>query len=117
MSDLAFLLLIFFVVTTTFAVADEGISLLLPGRAKSVTRVMTRDLLELAVRADGSVTADGRPIRLSDVRALVARRMSGNEALVVVVATERDARYGVMVSLLDEVKLANCRRVSLKTLG
>jgi hypothetical protein len=43
--------------------------------------------------------------------------MSGNEALVVVVATERDARYGVMVSLLDEVKLANCRRVSLKTLG
>ena len=53
---------------------------------------------------------------VGDVRPLIARRMASNPHLIVVLSTHRDADYGLMVDLLDEIKLANCRRVSLKTL-
>jgi hypothetical protein len=33
-----------------------------------------------------------------------------------VLATAPDASYGVMVHVLDQIKLANCRRISLRTL-
>jgi biopolymer transport protein ExbD len=39
-----------------------------------------------------------------------------NPNLVVVVETDREARYGVMVDVLDELKLAQATRISLKPL-
>lgn len=114
MSDLAFLLLIFFVVTTTFAV-EEGIPLVLTGRTQATTRVDIRDVLEIRALADGSVEADGRKVDVAGVRPLVVQRLASNPDLVVLLATDRNAEYGLMIDLLDEVKLANCRRISLKT--
>jgi biopolymer transport protein ExbD len=114
MSDLAFLLLVFFVVTTTFAV-EEGIPLVLTGRTRAATRVDIRDVLEIRALANGSVEADGKKVAVSEVRPLVVQRMTNNPELVVLLATDRNAEYGLMIDLLDEVKLANCRRISLKT--
>lgn len=114
MSDLAFLLLIFFVVTTTFAV-EEGIPLVLPGRTAKATRVDIRDVLEIRARAGGQVEALGQPIAVSRVRTLIAERLAANPDLVVLLTTERTAEYGLMVDVLDEIKLAQCRRISLKT--
>lgn len=114
MADLAFLLLVFFVVTTTFAV-EEGIPLVLPGRAATASRVDAQDVLEIRALAGGRVEAQGHPIAVSSVRALVAQRLAVNPDLVVLLTTQRDAEYGLMVDLLDEIKLANCRRISLKT--
>lgn len=114
MSDLAFLLLIFFVVTTTFAV-EEGIPLVLPGRTTTTTRVDINDVLEIRARAGGRVEAQGQPIPVTGVRILIAERLATNPDLVVLLTTERSAEYGLMVDVLDEIKLANCRRISLKT--
>ena len=115
MADLGFLLLVFFVVTTTFAVAEEGISLVLPGRTSSTTRVSVSDVLEIRALADGTIQADGGNIAVASVRPLVMRRLAANPDLVVLLATDRKAPYGLMIDLLDEVKLAKCRRISLKT--
>ena len=115
MADLAFLLLVFFVVTTTFAVEEEGISLILPGRTSATTRVNVHDVLEIRALADGTIQADGGSIAVASVRPLVARRLASNPDLVVLLATHRNAPYGLMIDLLDEVKLAQCRRISLKT--
>lgn len=114
MSDLAFLLLVFFVVTTTFAV-EEGIPLVLTGRTQATTRVDVRDVLEIRALADGSVETEGQKITVSQVRPLVEQRLANNSDLIVLLATHRNAEYGLMIDLLDEVKLANCRRISLKT--
>jgi biopolymer transport protein ExbD len=114
MADLAFLLLVFFVVTTTFAV-EEGIPLVLPGRAATASRVEAGDVLEIRALASGRVEAQGQPIAVSSVRVLVAQRLAANPNLVVLLTTQRDAEYGLMVDVLDEIKLANCRRISLKT--
>ena len=114
MSDLAFLLLIFFVVTTTFAV-EEGIPLVLPGMATTTTRVDVSDVLEIRAFSGGRVDVQGQPVAVSDVRGIVEQRLRSNADLVVLLTTHRNAEYGLMVDLLDEIKLANCRRISLKT--
>ena len=113
-SDLAFLLLIFFVVTTTFAI-EEGIPLVLPGKAVTTTRVDAADVLEIRAFAGGRVEAQGQPVAVPDVRAMIEERLRANPDLVVLLTTQRAAEYGLMVDLLDEIKLANCRRISLKT--
>jgi biopolymer transport protein ExbD len=114
MSDLAFLLLVFFVVTTTFAV-EEGIPLVLPGKSSAPTRVKGEDILEIRALAGGRIEANGEEISLAGVRTLVRDRLAANPDVVVLLSTQRGAAYGSMVDVLDEIKLANCRRISLKT--
>jgi biopolymer transport protein ExbD len=116
MSDIAFLLLIFFIMTTIFALED-GIPLVLPARQSAVAKVKQKDILEIKAYADGSVVAEGENVGVQGIRALVERRLSENDNLIVVISTHPDAEYGLMVDLLDEIKLAHCRRISLKTLG
>jgi biopolymer transport protein ExbD len=115
MADLAFLLLVFFVVTTTFAVEERGIPLVMPGRAPAAARVEASNVLEIRALAGGRLEAQGRPVALSSVRALIVRRLAANPELVVLLTTQRNAEYGLTVDVLDEIKLANCRRISLRT--
>jgi biopolymer transport protein ExbD len=115
MADLAFLLLIFFIVTTVFAV-EEGIPLLLPGRTTEAARLKRSDVLEIRAYRDGSIEADGRRVDIGAVRPLVQGRIASDPDVVVVLVTAPDAAYGLMVAILDEVKLARCRRISLKAM-
>jgi biopolymer transport protein ExbD len=115
MSDIAFLLLVFFITTTIFSV-DEGIPLVLPAGHSSATTVKQKNILEIKAYSDGSVVAEGSSIGIAGVRALVEQRLASNDELVVVVVTHPNAEYGLMVDLLDEIKLAQCRRISLRTM-
>jgi len=58
----------------------------------------------------------GAAIASDAVRAVVAARVERDPDLVVVLSTAPDANYGVMVNILDQLKLARCRRISLKSL-
>lgn len=115
MSDIAFLLLIFFISSTIFA-SEEGIPLVLPARQTVVTKVRQENVLEIRAYPDGSVVAEGRNIGLAGVRPLVQQRLAQDGKLIVVIVTHPNTAYGLMVDLLDEIKLANCRRISLKTM-
>ena len=115
MADLGFLLLIFFIVTTVFAI-EQGIPLVLPGREKPITRLTPSEVLEIRAHEDGTVEVGGASIAADAVRAVVAARVEQDPDLVVVLATAPDADYGVMVRILDQVKLARCKRISLRSL-
>ena len=115
MADLGFLLLIFFIVTTVFAI-EQGIPLVLPGRERVITRLKAAEVLEIRAYADGSVLAGGVKAPASAVRRLVEARLAHDPDLVVILATAPDASYGVMVHVLDQIKLARCRRISLRSL-
>ncbi len=116
MSDIAFLLLIFFLVSTIFAV-ERGITLVLPGQQSKNVQVKRDGILEIKAQADGSITIDNQPASLREVRPMVERRLAENEKLIVVIAVHPDSEYGLMVDLLDEIKLANARVISLRTLA
>ena len=115
MSDIAFLLLIFFLVTTIFAL-EMGIPLILPGKTSDSVKMKRDNILVVKAHANGAVTVDDEKVQLANLRAVLERRLAQNEKLVVVIETHPDAEYGLMIDILDELKLAGARRISLKTM-
>lgn len=116
-SDVAFLLLIFFIVTTIFA-AEQGLTLVLPGKQKEAddtVRVAEKNIATIFVQADNSITLDKRPITVNHIKRAIEDRLLANPKLVVVLKVHPDADYGRMVACLDELRLANANKVSLKT--
>jgi len=115
-SDVAFLLLIFFLVSTAFTL-DLGLPLLLPAQAtaRPALRIGRSDVATLKVDADNRLTLDGTAIAIDRIRSAIAQRLQARPQLVVVLETHPDADYGMMVACLDELKLSAARRVSLKT--
>ena len=117
-SDIAFLLLIFFIVMP-MKVDEIGIFMALPGKkAQTQTvRIRQRNVLTIKIHGNNSVTVDGSTIVLPSLRSMIEQRLVENPETVVIVETHPDADYGMMVACLDEVKLSDARKVSLKTTG
>lgn len=121
LADMAFLLLIFFIATTTFAV-EFGLPLVLPSAHRSaVLSVRPENVFRIEVHADGRLLANGEPIALGDIAVRIrdtnaARGATGHEELVVIVETDTRAAYEQMIGVLDQVRESGARRVALKQL-
>ena len=117
MSDVAFLLLVFFIATTT--VAEEfGLNLILPAKAtgQSPRQVNRQNVMVISTDPTGQVyLVDDQPTPLHQIRNVVKEREAANPKLVVSVEPDRKAPYRAMVDILDELKLAGATRISLKT--
>ncbi len=116
-ADVAFLLLIFFIVTTIFA-AEQGLTLVLPGKQKEKTdtvKVKESNIATIFVQADNFITLDKKAVEVNHIKQAIEDRLMANEKLVVVLKIHPDADYGRMVACLDELRLAKANKVSLKT--
>jgi len=109
--DCVFILLIFFIVTTTF-VEETGVEVDKPQAASAVQLEKTSILI--ALTAKGEVVYGGREIGLSGVRPLV-KRMLQKEDVPVIIQADSSAQSGLLVRLIDEAKLAGALKVSLAT--
>ena len=115
-ADVAFLLLIFFIVTTIFA-AEQGLTLVLPGKQKNEqdkVNYAKKNIAELYVDEGNSITLDGKSVQVNQIKSIIEYRLE-NPKLVVILKIHPDADYGRMVACLDELRLANATKVSLKT--
>jgi biopolymer transport protein ExbD len=111
MIDCVFILLIFFIVTTTF-VEETGVEVDKPQAASAVRLEKTSILI--ALTAKGEVVYGGREIGISGVQPLV-KRMLQKEDVPVIVQADAAAQSGLMVRVIDEAKLAGATKVSIAT--
>ncbi|MCH8304470.1 MAG: biopolymer transporter ExbD [Candidatus Marinimicrobia bacterium] len=111
LADIAFLLLVFFLVTTTIDM-DKGLSLVLPapGEEKEIPK---ENISNLLINAAGNIMLDEEPIAMSDIRGTVKRKMDKNPNLIFSIKTDRQTDYQVFVSVLDQLKMANATRISI----
>jgi biopolymer transport protein ExbD len=109
--DCVFILLIFFIVTTTF-VEETGVEVDKPQAASSVSLEKTSILI--ALTAKGEVVYGGREIGISGVQPLV-KRMLQKEDIPVIIQADSAAQSGLLVRLIDEAKLAGAVKVSVAT--
>ena len=109
MMDCIFILLIFFIVTTTF-VEETGVEVDKPQAASSVHLEKTSILIALTEK--GEVVYGGRDIGVSGVQPLV-KRMLQKEEVPVIIQADASAQSGLLVRLIDEAKLAGAEKVSL----
>ncbi len=122
MADIAFLLLVFFLVTTVF---DEeiGLQVVLPERAPDVeVEVNPKNLIFYQIQSDGSVVirrgespAEQR-VTTRQVEAIMRSELVANPNIIGVVQTSPQARYESMVQVLDGIQSAGSTRFSLQLL-
>jgi biopolymer transport protein ExbD len=118
LADVAFLLLIFFIATTT--VAEEfGLSLILPAKGgPHQTQINRKNVMIISTDPTGKIFyVDDVPTPLHQIKNEVKDREAANDKLVVSVEPDKAAPYNAMVDILDELKLAGASRISLKTRG
>ncbi|MFH1681464.1 MAG: biopolymer transporter ExbD [Candidatus Eisenbacteria bacterium] len=116
MSDVAFLLLIFFLVTTIFNV-EKGLDIVLPNLGTSPKRIAKKNLCEIKIAASGRVTVDGEDVQVPNLERVIRRRLIENDKTICVIETNPRAYYGIMVDVLDELKLAEATKITLRTAG
>ena len=109
--DCVFILLIFFIVTTTF-VEETGVEVDKPQAASSVRLEKTSILFALTEK--GEVVYGGREIGFSGIQPLV-KRMLQKEDVPVIIQADTAAQSGLLVRVIDEAKLAGAEKVSVAT--
>ena len=120
MADIAFLLLIFFLVTTVFP-KDSGLAVVLPESAEEV-QVSQRNILHLSVLPNGLVdvkrgeSTQIQQVRANDVEAIWRQGVTENPNLIAAVKTHPSAPYRFMVDVLDALQTAGAERISLQLL-
>ncbi|MDK2858293.1 MAG: biopolymer transport protein ExbD [Verrucomicrobiota bacterium] len=107
--DCVFILLIFFIVTTTF-VDETGVEVDKPQAASSVQLEKTSILIALTEK--GEVVYGGREIGISGVQPLV-KRMLQKEDVPVIIQADAASQSGMLVRIIDEAKLGGAAKVSL----
>ena len=111
MADIAFLLIIFFLVTTTMNM-DKGLGLVLPPTG-STKEIPKRNICHVWINAVGEIALEGEPIPLPSLRPEVTRRLAENKNLIVSLKADRETDYRVFIDVLDELKLTGAERISI----
>lgn len=120
MADIAFLLLIFFLVTTTFP-KDKGLAVVLPEQGEEVA-VSQRNILHIIIRVDGIVdlrrgeSTSVQQMRPDDIESVWRQEVTANPNLIAAVKTHPDAPHRYMIDVLDALQLAGAERISLQIL-
>ena len=76
MADIAFLLLVFFLVTTTISM-DKGISLVLPAEGNELV-VSQKNIVNILVNESGKILVDNNPSRILDIKSIAEKKIASN---------------------------------------
>ena len=118
MADIAFLLLIFFLVTTTFP-KDKGLAIVLPEEGGEVA-VSSQNILHIIIQPNGLVevkrgeSPQVQRVSPDAIEGLWRQDVSENPNLIAAVKTHPQAPYKFMVDVLDALHTAGAERISLQ---
>jgi biopolymer transport protein ExbD/biopolymer transport protein TolR len=113
MVDVVFLLLIFFMISTTF-VETPGISIKLP---ESSSQKIDREPKEIKIylSREGDIYYQDKKISLADYRAVLAEHQSAAAQTTVLLLADQDSRHGRVVTLMDLARDAGFVKLAIAT--
>ena len=110
MLDVVFIMLIFFIVTTSF-VKESGIDVNRPS-AKTAKKQQRASIL-VAINQVGEIWIQRRKVDLQSVRANIERLHAESPEGTVVIQADKRSETGLLVDVMDQVKLAGVQRISI----
>ena len=111
MSDIAFLLLVFFLVTTTISL-DKGISLILPAEGNEM-EVNKNNIVNVLINDQGGVMFDDKPTPIKDIKRKSIDKINKNEKIIFSVLTTKRTKYKYYIEVLDQLKQAGATKISI----
>ncbi len=110
MLDIVFIMLIFFIVTATF-VKESGIDVTRPDAETAIKQ--NRVAILIAIRDNNEIWINRRKVDLASVRANVEKLHAENPQGGAVIQADRQAETGVLVEIMDQVRLAGVDAISI----
>lgn len=108
MADIAFLLIIYFMVTTTFA-ATRGLDFSLPKEDDSPPMVEKEESVLIEVQPGGQLVVDQKPMQLEEILEYLQPKLERNPMKPVIIRGTPNAEYGYVVDVFDELRQAKDR--------
>ncbi len=108
--DMVFILLIFFIVTTSF-VKETGVDVSRPS-AKTAVKKEHANIL-IAIKPNGEVWMDKRQVDRRAVRANVERMHAENPEGSVIILADKESKTGLLIEVMDQARLAGVANVSI----
>jgi biopolymer transport protein ExbD len=108
--DMVFILLIFFIVTTSFT-KETGVDVNRPS-AKTAVKKERANIL-IAIKENGEIWMEKRQIDRRAVRANVERMYAENPEGSVIIMADKEAKTGLLIEVMDQARLAGVANVSI----
>ncbi len=108
--DMVFILLIFFLVTTSF-LKETGVDISRP--TASTAAAKTKTTILIGVTRENTIHIDRRQVDIRAVRANVERALAENPDGNVVIVADQDSRTGLVINVMDACKLAGAQNVAI----
>ncbi|HAD30510.1 MULTISPECIES: ExbD/TolR family protein [Methylophaga] len=108
--DMVFILLIFFIVTTSF-VKETGVDVNRPSAKTAVEKERANILI--SIRENDEIWMDQRQIDRRAVRANVERMYAENPEGSVIILADEEAKTGLLIEVMDQARLAGVANVSI----
>ena len=113
MADIAFLLLIFFMVTTIFKLED-GLPVELP-KAASAEQIARERVSYVWIDKRGRFSINDKLVDLSAIGGIILGKLAQNPALIIAFKADRQVPYDRMSDLMEELKKVNATKVSFSS--
>jgi len=110
LADIAFLLLVFFLVCTTINM-EKGLKLVLPGLEE--LPVKPKNIANVLVNAEGKVLFNGEPATMDALKGLARKILEENDLTIFSLQTSRATPYEFYIKALDALKEAGAKRISI----
>ena len=115
MSDIAFLLIIFFMTTTIFS-RDKGLKLVLPEKG-SEKKVASANIIKVSINDRGEFFVGDEQVTLSELQPKVRELLAENPKRTIIIKTHANAPYERMIEAFDEIKgIEEAKSVALGTI-
>ncbi len=112
MADIAFLLLVFFLVTTTID-TDKGLGIVLPPAGDVEIEIQKKNILNCLINSQGKVLLDEEPTDVDQINRIVKNKLNQNPLLIISVKAHPKTDYSDYVRVIDQLKIANAKKISI----
>jgi len=99
----------------------KGLGITLPPPGQEV-KIAKQNILNIFVNPQGQILVGGEPAELSQLQAIIEKKRmeykaerGQDEEIIISLLTHVDAEYKMMIDVLDEIKTAGARKISIAT--
>ncbi|MEM7737534.1 MAG: biopolymer transporter ExbD [Deinococcota bacterium] len=114
MVDVVFLLIIFFMVSTTFITLESGLPIDLP--QAQTAQVQSSELPTVSITGDEGIFVQGNAVSLEQLQTALQPLIASGQT-VVVLRADQSVRHGLSVQVMDEIRQAGAQRIAIATGG
>ncbi len=110
MLDIVFIMLIFFIVTTSFT-KETGATITKPEAVQAVS--LRNGTILIGIKSNDDIWMSKRLIELREVRSMVEQAKAENPKDSVVIIADKDSRIGTITKVIDQVKMAGVEGIAI----